>query len=670
MRSGADPEPPLLPDPLLQSASLVQQAAAVDSTQQHQGAADFLRQGSVAQKPEVTIPGGAVSITQSAENLFKAIAPTRTLFYRGGLVIDLIREEARCRSEVLTPVAAQSRFENFVQFLRPQKVGGRVSLSLTTISKAVAEQYLASPQCRMYLPRLNGILRCPILVERDGRLHRVEQGYDEVTGLFVETASPTIEVTLQEAVEFLSGLLRDFDFATPGDRSRAIASLLTPALKLGGLIKGLVPIDVAEATASQSGKTYRQKMVAALYNDRPAVVTKRSGGVGSLDETFAEHLVKGKVFIQFDNVRGKLESQNLESFMTAQGEFPARTPYKGSVTIDPGQFIIFISSNGFEAPVDLANRASIIQINKRDPNYSFHMHQGKDVLQMIFELQPVLMGAVFTIVEEWYRQGKPRTDDKRHDFREWCQSLDWIVQNIFHEAPLMDDHQEAKRRATSPQLTWLRTVAIKIAEQHKLNQAIAASRIVELCFDDDIDIPGLAKDNRDRDLGQKQVGRIMGKLFDQENEITIGNYRVVRRESSSLTESGNVQKLKNYTFRLNTPGSTAAEPPSDQAVPGSSAAPASGSSHPAANVPPFPDQPPSAAGDPVAHSPATPADEGPPPVPAGIDINNPPSPAQIPPLHFPPARPARPARPGARTTRRRARRSSSTSAANRGQHPE
>lgn len=54
-----------------------------------------------------------------------------------------------------------------------------------------------------------------------------------------------------EAVELLSGLLNDFDFVTPGHRSRAIASLLTPALKLGGLIKGPVPVDVAEANASQ-----------------------------------------------------------------------------------------------------------------------------------------------------------------------------------------------------------------------------------------------------------------------------------------------------------------------------------------------------------------------------------------------------------------------------------
>jgi hypothetical protein len=47
--------------------------------------------------------------------------------------------------------------------------------------------------------------------------------------------------------------------------------------------------------------------------------------------------------------------------------------------------------------------------------------------------------------------------------------LDWIVQNIFHAAPLMDGHDEAKQRAASPQLTFLRSVAVKLTERQRLN---------------------------------------------------------------------------------------------------------------------------------------------------------------------------------------------------------
>jgi hypothetical protein len=500
----------------------------------------------------VNIPGGRVKITQSAERLFEAIAPRKKLFYRGGVVVELVNEGDGHAVEVLDAVSAQSRFEEYVEFFKEfQSEPGTYVTKPTVISKATAEQYLKSEPCRRLLPKLNGVLRCPLLVEREGKLHSVEDGYDEATGFFVEGAHNFEEVELKDAVEYITTLLYDFDFVTPGDRSRAIASLLTPALKLGGLIKGPIPVDVAEANASQSGKTYRQRMVAALYNHKPAVVTKKGGGVGSMEETFSDHLVKGRVFIQFDNVRGKLDSQYLESFLTAEGTFPARIPYHGSVAIDPSKFIVFISSNGFQATEDLANRACIIRIRKRE-HHQYRILQGKDILQLMFEWQPLLIGAVFAVINEWHEKGKPRTNETRHDFREWCQVLDWIVQNIFHEAPLMDGHQEAKQRATSPQLTWLRTVAIKVGEEHKLDEAVSASMIAELCLENDIEIPGLPADKQNVEEGQKQVGRILGKLFGKEkSELTIDDhYKVVKGERISTTMTGNPQTLKNYTFSL------------------------------------------------------------------------------------------------------------------------
>jgi hypothetical protein len=465
-------------------------------------------------------------------------------------MVELVNEGDDYRIEPLDAVAAQSRFENYVSFLKQRKnKNGTTTSEPTIITEAIAKQYLKSQACQNNLPKLSSILRCPLLVERNKQLHRLGQGHDQITGFFVASKEPPQAVTLAEAVEYLSNLLYDFDFVTPGDRSRAIASLLTPALKLSGLIRESVPVDVAEANASQSGKTYRQRMIAALYNDKPAVVTKKAGGVGSIEETFSDHLVNGKVFIQFDNVRGKLDSQFLESFLTAEGTFPARIPYHGTVKVDPAKHIIFISSNGFEATKDLANRACIVRIRRRD-NHHFRMHEGKDVLQMMFELHSVLIGAVFTVIEEWYKQGKPRTKETRHDFREWCQTLDWIVQNIFKEAPLMDGHQEAKERAASPQLTWLREVAIKLNQQRKLDQRITAATIADLCLEEEIVVPGLPADKRTREEAQKQIGRIFGKLFGDNTELTIDAYKVVKRETTGKTESGNDQKLKNYTFSL------------------------------------------------------------------------------------------------------------------------
>lgn len=71
-------------------------------------------------------------------------------------------------------------------------------------------------------------------------------------------------------------------------------------------------------------------------------------------------------------------------------------------------------------------------------------------------LTPLALGAVFAVIREWHRQGKPRTTESRHDFRTWARTLDWIVQNIFNSPPLLDGHDAIKRRLSSPSEAWVR----------------------------------------------------------------------------------------------------------------------------------------------------------------------------------------------------------------------
>ena len=66
---------------------------------------------------------------------------------------------------ILVPGGATSTFEKFVRFRKLGKDGAGWP---TVISEALAKQYLSSSECRELLPPLKGILRCPILVERDG----------------------------------------------------------------------------------------------------------------------------------------------------------------------------------------------------------------------------------------------------------------------------------------------------------------------------------------------------------------------------------------------------------------------------------------------------------------------------------------------------------------------
>ena len=492
----------------------------------------------------LTLPSGPVSFCEAAREIFSRIAPSRTLFQRGGALVELVDHGGISSLEVLRPEGFRSRVEKFGKLVAWRVgPGGVPELKPARMPRDDAAALMATTEARELLPPVATVLRCPVLIETEpGRVEVLGQGYHAELGgtLIVEAATPP-QLPVEPAADCLRWLLEEFHFQSEGDRSRGLAALITPALRMGGHLKGSVPIDCAEATESQSGKGYRQSLVCALYGEIAYLVTARQGGVGSVDESFASALMAGRPFICLDNFRGRLDSQHLEAFLTSPGLFPARIPHRGEVMLDPRRFLLQITSNGLEATRDLVNRASICRILKR-PGYAY-----RDTLGEILRLQSTFQGAVFSLISAWIAAGKPRTQETRHDFREWCQTLDWIVQNLLGAAPLMEGHPAAQERASNPALSWLRSVALAVVAEGQLGESLIASALVELCDLHGLDIPGL-KNPTDEDRARKQVGMLMRRVFQTTPTVELDGFKVTRGHSSVDRTAGGAIEVKTYTF--------------------------------------------------------------------------------------------------------------------------
>jgi hypothetical protein len=504
--------------------------------------------------PHVVLPSGTVTITECATQLFKLIAPTQKLFMRGGAVVGLVkRDDGLLALDVLRPASARSLFEKFGR-LFAWRVGGETGpvLKPTTCPHEMADALLQSEEAGGFLPRVNGLINCPFMREVEGQLVVAGPGYDPGSLMLVTGGKTPPIVPLDEAVKALLDLLTEFDFQTEGDKARAVASIIGPALKVGGFIKGRVPADVAEADHSQSGKTYRQKVLAALYNERLSLVTNREGGVGSVDESLNQQLVAGRPFIQFDNFRGRFASAHLEAFMTAEGSFPCRVPYRPDVTVSPENYFICLSSNGVDTTRDFANRSNIIRNLKQPPGYKFRKFTAGDLLAHVRHSQTYYLGCLFAVIWEWHRRGKLQTEETRHDFREWVQVVDWIAQNTFKTVPVMDGHQQAQERVSNPSLVWVRHLVLAVANAGEMTRGLTATDIYGLCEGADIQIPGL-RAGADEEKGRKIIGSIMGKLFRDQDTLEVDGYIVTREERyisrDKVSEGGNF-KSKIYTITI------------------------------------------------------------------------------------------------------------------------
>lgn len=501
-----------------------------------------LPQASSAELSIIVLPSGSVSISESARVIFQRIAPSRSLFWRGGALVEIVETDGVVGLGVLNPEKFRSDAEKLGQLYAWRSAGkGEVALKPAKMSLDDAKAILAASEAREFLPSVASVLRCPVLTEtKSGDVAILGRGYHaDLGGLLIVDGDTPPQVPVKEAAESLRWLVDEFDFQSEPDRSRALAAFITPALRLGGFMLGNIPIDCAEADKSQAGKGHRLEMVCTLYNEKSYLVTAKVGGVGSVDESFQSALISARPFICLDNFRGRMDSQHLEAFLTCPGLFPARIPHKGEALVDPKRFILQMSSNGLETTRDLANRASICRIRKR-PGFTY-----RDTLGELQRRQPYFLGCVFAIVAEWIANGKPRTKDTRHDFREWSQILDWIVQSVLGCAPLLDGHEAAQERTSNPALSWLRGVALAVAAENRLGLPLIASELVKLCELHALEIPGKPTDE---DHARQKVGSLCKQVFREGDRVSVDGFTVKRGKREYRKPSGDLDEANAYTF--------------------------------------------------------------------------------------------------------------------------
>jgi hypothetical protein len=477
------------------------------------------------------LPNDHYPFPGAARRIFGVIAMTRTMFVRGSTVVELIETSHGKELALVTSTAFRSRLDNYgYQVSAYVAVKNGIALRRRRCSEDTAKALLATLEAQELLPRIELVAAAPIIVEHDGVPEILGPGYHEQSRVFVIGGEMPYEVPLDEATESLRQLLVDYDFQHPGDAARALAALITPALKVGRLLHGPTPVDVGEADQSQAGKTFRHKLIRAIYREHAYPVTMREGGVGSLDESISQALLSGKPFVVIDNVRGLISSQFLESVITTPDCVSARVPHRGEVSLDARRVTFQLSSNGVETTPDFANRSSIVRIRKRPKGYQYREHTEGDLLSHLIANQSYYLGCIFAVAAEWIRRGKPRTAESRHDFREWAQALDWIVQNLFGAAALLDGHEQAQERVSNPALSWLRQVCLAANQAGKCGQDLSATDIFELCADECVEFPRRTGNGMRPDEGCKLVGQLLAKAFRQADGhlLVLDDYRVTR----------------------------------------------------------------------------------------------------------------------------------------------
>jgi hypothetical protein len=485
----------------------------------------------------------------AAARMFSHLGETGEMYRRGANTV--VELDKNSRMAVITPAAFRSRLN---------KKGRRI-LAFQRLQNAVfhEDKHCSDDEARVLLsasevdrlPEIKLVVSMPVLVESDGVLRTTRPGYNADCGVLVTSNVAVHDVEINQAISALLDLLRDFKFATEGDKARAISGLIGPAIRMGALLGATnALVHLAEADDSQAGKGFELELIHTIYGEKPHTVVQRDGGVGSFDESLSSALIGGKPFIVLDNLRGSLRSTHLEGAITPVSKdklVAARIPHRGEVMVDISRMLFQATSNGVSSTVDLANRLLINRIIKKPGDYKYTEWPEGSLMLRAEKYAAYYLSCVHSVVRYWHAAGKPRLPTE-HTFKDWVGSLDWIGQNVFRVAPLLEGHGAAASRMANPSLTWLRKLAHAVLREGKAAQELKAGDLREVCERGDIMPDGVRPGSLENEA-DRAIGRTLGACFDHSDPappIELDGVRVTRVTRPSLHDKA--QTTKFYTF--------------------------------------------------------------------------------------------------------------------------
>jgi hypothetical protein len=415
-----------------------------------------------------------------------------------------------------------------------------------------AKALLATEAALKYLPPIQATPNSPVFAEDEaGKLTVLNQGYHASSGGIYVLGKRSIDsgIETSTAVKELLSILEDFSFLNESDKSRCVAGLISPALRFGRLLDADFPLDLCEADLSQTGKSFRMKLISQIYGERPFVVvlpSESKKGVGSLDESLSEALLSGQPFIVLENVRGQIASQLLESAIRGEGKVSVRRAYSRTTLIDTDHVYWMTTSNQAQMTPDLANRSVITRLRKRPFDAPFKEYPEGNLLKRVEAQSDHYLSCIFAVIREWHECGKCRTQERRHDFREWSQTLDWIIQKVFELPPLLEGHRAEQLRISSVGLSFLRDVALVVQKAGDCGEHLSTTDLAVFCDAEGIEVPKCPP-GADSGVVTRRIGSVLRPLFLESETIEVEGF-VVRRTKTLVYNEERKENVENKFY--------------------------------------------------------------------------------------------------------------------------
>jgi len=314
-------------------------------------------------------------------------------------------------------------------------IADRISMVVTKDGKVTSE----TPQAA----HLNAMLRSEVFLSKFRPVDEVvgtpyyiddftlvRPGYhDGGPGKRVLYVGPEPEVG--DGLETVNAFLDVMEFATPADRTNAVAAALTVMLRHHFL--GEKPLVQITATKSHAGKGTVTEFVRGsvpkadiLYESIDWPMQAQFQRQVRLDPDLGV-IVLDNVRLDSAGGRGKfIRSAFVEGFVT-NAEVVLASPGAGEAVALSNKFVVVLNTNDGSLSQDILNRALPIHLAPRGSIHERRSPIGNPKLEFLPRNRSRIEAELRGMIERWRLAGRPLDESARHSMTPWARTIGGIL---------------------------------------------------------------------------------------------------------------------------------------------------------------------------------------------------------------------------------------------------
>ena len=392
-------------------------------------------------KPTIRlIPGEIHRIADAAE---RELAKTEQFFERGDQIVS-VGCELKGRPIQIQPVTASELVRILSRLAIWEKFDVRSKSWRRTDPPARQTNTLLGLTKYRHLKTLNGLAEQPYM--RPDASFVKTSGFDPETGILGTFKNSEFSVPqhpnladAKQALDVVSGLLSEFEFASETDRVATLCAFLTASIR-GSLPRA--PMFHVTAHISGSGKSYLCELITAFASARRSSPTAFPGEDEECRKLLLAELMSAPPTIEFDNLTSNLIAHKSLCTALTSEHISGRILGASQVVTVPTRTLFLSSGNNVRPVEDMTRRCLTIRLDPKCEVPSSRRFNRPHLVSEVLKERGKYVSAALTIIGAWLEAGRPISACRPFvGFSEWsnlcCQPLMWLgaidpVASVFH----------------------------------------------------------------------------------------------------------------------------------------------------------------------------------------------------------------------------------------------